>query len=1050
MEGSEGRNAPRDPGLQLGLGLELGLRRAGGAGAGGTTHLMAQSPMPPKPEGLSQDELRKRLYQTFKDRGILDTLKTQLRNQLIHELMHPVLSGELKPQSIPVEGSALLIGASNSLVADHLQRCGYEYSLSVFFPESGLAKEKMFTMQDLLQLIKINPASSLYKSLISGFEQENQKGFLMQFLKELAEYHQAKESCDVETQTSPAFSSKDSLAEKLRLIDDQFADAYSQRPKSESLERKLNAYKREIEQQLRAEMVQKLKYFKDTEIAKIKMEEKRKYEKELAEFQNEFDRVCQAKSEALISREKNTLERIQKHQEIETKEIYAQRQVLLKDIDLLRGREAELKQRIEAFELSQRLQEEKNRTVDDVLRRRELNVKTLEETYDQKLKTELLRYQLELKDEYITRTNRLIEDERKNKEKAVHLQEELTVINSKKQEFSQSVNRVKELELELESLKAQSLATAKQNHLLSEKVKGMSDYSPLKEEKLELQAQNKLLKQQLEESRSENLLLLNRLAQPSLELAVFQKELKKAENAIVLKHKEFETHKKALEKRLQNEIEHSAQLKAQIIDYDASVKRLTTQIADLKLQLKQTQTALQNEVYRNPKPSLTDRSITGFIGGRMAPHDGDISGDFLKNPLELDKAQAVAVTPRVTSPPDAGLESSSPDSDLEFVANTKARVKELEQEAERLEKAFRNYHRRVVQNPATSPPSAKSPLPLYLLGTLQNVTSCSPERGLFAEDRIVSEQPQVGILREEKNDALEVLTGSAASRQRRGSSPRRLSSTPLPKAMRSLDSEMYLEGLARSHVVSPSACPDRTPQPSPAESRHTSSSTSPSSLPEQKASLYQKQAELQDRTEFSNLDKVTSKDNEELDSSFEYARDIPRSFEVDELLPAGDMPHMDTVSAAMPARPVSYQYPDIDQKQIGEPKEEENIWEQHMKDQRQKEERRQSERQEALEKERRELEKLDQERRMIEESLKIEMEKELEMSVQEIKDKSACDENPLEKYMKIIQEGRDEDSADKSSKKIVIREGSLLDTLPSSDKDESFTGLSHEEPDDFW
>lgn len=57
--------------------------------------------------------------------------------------MHPVLSGEVKPPSISVEGSSLLIGASNSLVADHLQRCGYEYSLSVFFPESGLAKEKV-------------------------------------------------------------------------------------------------------------------------------------------------------------------------------------------------------------------------------------------------------------------------------------------------------------------------------------------------------------------------------------------------------------------------------------------------------------------------------------------------------------------------------------------------------------------------------------------------------------------------------------------------------------------------------------------------------------------------------------------------------------------------------------------------------------------------------------------------------------------------------------------------------------------------------------------
>lgn len=69
--------------------------------------------------------------------------QTQLRNQLIHELMHPILNGELQPQAVPNDDSSLLITASNSLVADHLQRCGYEYSLSVFFPESGLEKKKV-------------------------------------------------------------------------------------------------------------------------------------------------------------------------------------------------------------------------------------------------------------------------------------------------------------------------------------------------------------------------------------------------------------------------------------------------------------------------------------------------------------------------------------------------------------------------------------------------------------------------------------------------------------------------------------------------------------------------------------------------------------------------------------------------------------------------------------------------------------------------------------------------------------------------------------------
>ncbi|XP_063457999.1 centriole and centriolar satellite protein OFD1 isoform X8 [Pan paniscus] len=935
--------------------------------------MMAQSNMFTVADVLSQDELRKKLYQTFKDRGILDTLKTQLRNQLIHELMHPVLSGELQPRSISVEGSSLLIGASNSLVADHLQRCGYEYSLSVFFPESGLAKEKVFTMQDLLQLIKINPTSSLYKSLVSGSDKENQKGFLMHFLKELAEYHQAKESCNMETQTSSTFN-RDSLAEKLQLIDDQFADAYPQRIKFESLEIKLNEYKREIEEQLRAEMCQKLKFFKDTEIAKIKMEAKKKYEKELTMFQNDFEKACQAKSEALVLREKSTLERIHKHQEIETKEIYAQRQLLLKDMDLLRRREAELKQRVEAFEL----------------------------------------YQLELKDDYIIRTNRLIEDERKNKEKAVHLQEELIAINSKKEELNQSVNRVKELELELESVKAQSLAITKQNHMLNEKVKEMSDYSLLKEEKLELLAQNKLLKQQLEESRNENLRLLNRLAQPAPELAVFQKELRKAEKAIVVEHEEFESRRQALHKQLQDEIEHSAQLKAQILGYKASVKSLTTQVADLKLQLKQTQTALENEVYCNPKQSVIDRSVNGLINGNVVPCNGEISGDFLNNPFKQENVLARMVASRITNYPTAWVEGSSPDSELEFVANTKARVKELQQEAERLEKAFRSYHRRVIKNSAKSPLAAKSPPSLHLLEAFKNITSSSPERHIFGEDRVVSEQPQVGTL-EERNDVVEALTGSAASRLRGGTSSRRLSSTPLPKAKRSLESEMYLGGLGRSHIASPSPCPDRMPLPSPTESRHSLSIPPVSSPPEQKVGLYRRQTELQDKSEFSDVDKLAFKDNEEFESSFEC----------------------------------------VDQKQIEEQKEEEKIREQQVKERRQREERRQSNLQEVLERERRELEKLYQERKMIEESLKIkikkelEMENELEMSNQEIKDKSAHSENPLEKYMKIIQQEQDQESADKSSKKMV-QEGSLVDTLQSSDKVESLTGFSHEELDDSW
>lgn len=983
--------------------------------------------MPPKYDVLTQDELRKRLYQMFKDRGILDALKMQLRKQLIQELMHPVLSGEMEPRSISVEGSALLIGASNSLVADHLRRCGYEYSLSVFFPESGLAEEQVFTMQDLLQLIKINPESSLYKSLVSGFDKENKKGFLIEFLKEMAEYHQTKEIRDMETQTSPALLSKDSLAEKLQLIDDQFADAYPQRPKLEFLEIKLNEYKKEVEQQLQAEMQQKLQHFRNNEIEKIKKEEKKKSEAELAKFWNDVERACQAKSEALLSREKMSLERIQKHQEMETKEIYAQRQLLLKDIDLLRGREADLKQRIEAFDLTQRLQEEKNKSVSDALRRRELNIKSMEETYEQKLKNEILKYQLELKDDYIARTNRLIEEERKNKEKAIRLQEELTAVNLKKEELSHSANHVKELQLELESLRAQCLAITKQNHVLNEKVKEMSDYSLLKDEKEELQEENKVLKQQMQESRNENLSLLNRIAQPSPELLSFQKELKKAKAAILLGHKEFETHKEALQKQLQSEIERSTKLKAQILEYEASVKRLTAQVADLKRQLKQTETVLENEVYRSMKPLL--------LSGSMLSPDGGISEDFLKNLLKQEQPTADAVTPRITNYPSASTDGSSPESDLEFVANTKARMRGLEREAECLEKAFQDYCQRVHHWP-----SSGSPPLLQGRGTLRGAMLSSSERRIFTEEGAVPKQPAVG---------------ETASRLRRVAG-RRFSTTALERAQRTLDAEMHLEGLRASQGPASSPRPERMLQPSPAESRHSLPVRSLSSPLEQEAGLYQRQTEPRDRTEFSNPDRQSLHDNEEFESSFESrvdAGDMPKRFEADGVHPAGDMPHLDipvaaaAAAAALPARPVSSHYPGVDQTQTVEDSEEEKIW-QLVKEQEQREERSHS-LHEVLQRERRELEKLNQQRRMIEESLKIEMEDELEVSIQDMKDRPVCGESPFEKYMKIIQENQDQKKDDKGSVKIV-REVSQVDTLPSTDKDESFPALSHEEPDDFW
>uniref|UniRef100_F6XCQ4 OFD1 centriole and centriolar satellite protein n=1 Tax=Monodelphis domestica TaxID=13616 RepID=F6XCQ4_MONDO len=627
----------------------------------------------------------------------------------------------------------------------------------------------------------------------------------MQILKELTEYHLSKESCNMETQTSSALlPTRESLAEKLQLIDEQFADIYPQRLKLESLETKLNEYKKEIEQQLQSEMAQKLQHFKDIEIARMRMEEKRRLQKEMSELRQEFEKTHQAKSEALISREKNAIERLQKHQEIEAKEIYIQRQDLLKDIEMVRSREAELKQRMEAFELTQKLQEEKYKTLEESLRRRELNVRNMEDAYEQRLKNELLKYQLELKEEYITRSNRVLEEEQKNKENIVQIYLLFFC-----------------LQLELDSLKEQILLVTKQNQSLSEKIKDTTDYLLLKEDRLALQAQNKLLKQQMEEIQNENMHLQRKSTQPSPEFIALQKESKMTENARKLEQKAFETEKQSLEKRLQTEVERCSLLKNQILDYEVSTRRLNMQIDDLKLQLRQTQTALENEVYRNSKPSLVDHSGINFTSDKIVPHDNYID-NFFKNRLFSDDIVQCEDVPRSRYYQHPRIGSDSTDTDLEFVASTKARVKELEKEAEHLEEAYRNYQQRVSQTTLKSISPARSQSPLLIPEIL---SSSILEKHIFAENKFVSEQLPLSSSKDERGDG---ITDYQTPQQRRTPSPKHLSSTPRPKARRSLSSQIYLGGNNDGSFVG-SPCPpaDKIPSPIPKTSQPLSALSAP-------------------------------------------------------------------------------------------------------------------------------------------------------------------------------------------------------------------------------
>lgn len=62
--------------------------------------------------------------------------------------------------------SNLALNTINCLIMDHLKTNEYDYSLSVFMPECGINLSEVFSLSDILHILKVSPKSKLYDELV--------------------------------------------------------------------------------------------------------------------------------------------------------------------------------------------------------------------------------------------------------------------------------------------------------------------------------------------------------------------------------------------------------------------------------------------------------------------------------------------------------------------------------------------------------------------------------------------------------------------------------------------------------------------------------------------------------------------------------------------------------------------------------------------------------------------------------------------------------------------------------------------------------------------
>eukprot|EP00466_Bigelowiella_natans_P015063 jgi/Bigna1/126361/aug1.2_g1069 len=220
---------------------------------------------------LSYDELREKLYERFHNEGVIKSLKSQLRSQVLGKLRgDPLYSAinvrEQKPLTI-------LQRAIHSLVAEFLHCREYHQTLSVFLPECATelpSKEKGhgygLTFEDAINTLNLRPNKAFIEAFANRPEKQGEKA-------------------ESSTQTAPNLFNPDidTVDWKLKKLEEKYRSDLEKDAAMPylTMEERMQKYQRDCDKRARTEIEQEIRRIRSTEIAQVRIEERMRYRQEL-------------------------------------------------------------------------------------------------------------------------------------------------------------------------------------------------------------------------------------------------------------------------------------------------------------------------------------------------------------------------------------------------------------------------------------------------------------------------------------------------------------------------------------------------------------------------------------------------------------------------------------------------------------------------------------------------------------------------------------------------------------------------------------------------
>ncbi|KAJ3226338.1 oxidative DNA demethylase [Clydaea vesicula] len=441
---------------------------------------------------MEKEVFQRELFKNLQQSGIADKLKSQLRSKLIAEIS--LKNNQFQLKNKDQSESTLYNKIVDSLIVGYFKSREFDFSLSVFLPESGISRPRqLLTNEDIIHILHLKKTNNL---------KEPQPLLINLFHAISLLTNQPTANKEIQTEVEP----DDIIEWKIRETENvsKITAKEKDRLNAFALEERMLRYQQDVDNRAKAELDSQFSKFKEIELANLRVEERNKYKIDLQKLSYEKEKVILDCNEKLIKKEDELKKKLEAREKEIEKQNFELRQSLVEESK--RSLLLEMAGKAEAEFCAKELKMEKSnleRKYDEAVKQiQDLN--KLKDKYAQQMHEEITKYKIELNLQHAKLLSSIEIDRNKIENEKILISERQKMAEQLLNQARSSIEEVEVLRNENRRIKSDYVSLEKDYEVSKDTIRDLELKVNIQYSSTGLEFELQSLKKQLFNSQDEN------------------------------------------------------------------------------------------------------------------------------------------------------------------------------------------------------------------------------------------------------------------------------------------------------------------------------------------------------------------------------------------------------------------------------------------------------------------------------------------------------------------------------------------------------------------